>query len=152
MKQTRYRLEKDKYLSVSPCAGLPAQLAEGEADYWQEIETAVPDELAAWINTQAVHPLMVEDILESEHGTLIDRYSDAVYIEFPAIPDNNAVGVDYLSLILTPQLIVTIHRGEIPEMEAVVERLSMNVSFGFLTFEGSKSQRIFNQVDKKWKP
>ena len=74
MKQTRYRLEKDKYQSVSPCAGLPAQLAEGEADYWQEIETAVPDELAAWINTQAVHPLMVEDILELEHGTLIDSF------------------------------------------------------------------------------
>ena len=122
MKQTCYRIEKDKYPAVIPCAGLADLLAKGENDYWQEIEAATSDELAAWIQPQDLHPLMVEDILNPAHGTLIDRYSEAVYIEFPTNSDNSDVGIGYLSIILTPHLIATIRRGRIPGMQALVER------------------------------
>jgi hypothetical protein len=54
MKQTCYRLEKGKYLTVIPCADLPA---EGDGDYWQEIETASPDERAIWIKSLSLHSL-----------------------------------------------------------------------------------------------
>ena len=59
MKQSCYQLEKDKPLSVVPCADLKALLAVGQNDYWQEIETVTPDELAAWVQPQDLHPLMV---------------------------------------------------------------------------------------------
>ena len=117
MKQTCYQLEEDKYLSVIPCADLPAQPVEGEGNYWQEIETATPDELAEWLKPQGLHPLMVEDILTAEHSTLIDRYGrPAVYIEFPTNLDDNVIGVAYLSIILMPHLIATIRRGHISAM------------------------------------
>jgi magnesium transporter len=128
MKQTCYRLEKEKYLSVIPCADLPAQPAEGDGDYWQEIETVTPDELAEWIKPQALHPLMVEDILTSEHGTLIDRYGQqAVYIEFPTNLNDSKVGLAYLSIILRPHQIATIRRGQISAMRGLVERFHQEI-------------------------
>ena len=127
MKQTCYRLKKEDYLAVIPCADLATQLTVGEADYWQDIETATPDELASWIRSMGLHPLMVEDILEPKHSTLIDRYREAVYIEFPTNPDNSDVGVGYLSIILTPHLIATIRRGRVPGMPALVERFQNEI-------------------------
>jgi magnesium transporter len=128
MKQTCYRLEKDKYLAVIPCANLPAQPAEGDGNYWQTIETATPDELGAWLEPQALHPLMVEDILTSEHSTLIDRYGQqAIYIEFPTNLDDGDVGAAYLSIILRPHLIATIRRGRISAMQSLVERFQHEI-------------------------
>ncbi len=122
MKRTCYRIEKDKYITAVPCAGLADLLAEGELDYWHEIENATADELASLVNAQALHPLMVEDILEPEHSTLIDRYSDAVYIEFPTNSDNTDDGMGYLSIILTTHLIVTFRRGNVAGMQGLVEK------------------------------
>jgi magnesium transporter len=128
MKQTCYRLEKSKYLTVIPCADLPAVLAEGDGDYWQEIEAASPDELAEWIKPLALHPLMVEDILTAEHSTLIDRYGQqAVYIEFPTNLDEGDVGVAYLSIILRPHQIATIRRGQISTMQGLVDRFQHEI-------------------------
>jgi len=127
MKQICYRIEKDEYLAVIPCAGLADLLTVGEADYWQDIETATPDELASWIKSADLHPLIVEDVLEPEHSTLIDRYREAVYIEFPTNPDNSGVGVGYLSIILTPHLITIIRRGQVPGMPALVERFQNEI-------------------------
>ena len=128
MKQTCYRLEKEKYLSVIPCADLPAQPTEGDGDYWQEIETASPDELAEWIKPLELHPLMVEDILTAEHSTLIDRYGQqAVYIEFPTNLDEGDVGVAYLSIILRPHQIATIRRGQITAMQGLVDRFQHEI-------------------------
>jgi magnesium transporter len=127
MKQTCYRLEKDKYLSLIPCAGLAAHLAEGEEDYWQEIETVSSDELASWTKTLELHPLMVEDILEPVHSTLIDRYREAVYLEFPTNLDDSEVGLAYLSIILSPHFITTIRRGQLQAMQALVERFEHEI-------------------------
>lgn len=128
MKQTCYRLEKDEYLAVIPCADLPAQLAEGKVDYWQEIETVTPDELAEWLKPQDLHPLMVEDILTAGHSTLIDRYDQqAIYIEFPTNLAGSNVGAAYLSIILRPHLIATIRRGQISAMQQLVERFQQEI-------------------------
>jgi Mg2+ and Co2+ transporter CorA len=89
MIQTCLRLEKDAYLSSIPCDSLPAQPVEGEGDFWLEIEAVTPEELVSRIKPFALHPLMVEDILNLEHNTLLDRYTEAVYIEFPTNLDDS---------------------------------------------------------------
>jgi magnesium transporter len=123
MKQTCYRIEKDKNLSIISCDTIPAQLAESDVGYWQEVETVTPDELTAWLKSQTLHPLMEEDILTSEHSTLIDHYGqDAVYIEFPTNLDGSDVGIAYLSIILRPNLITTIRRGRISDTQSLIER------------------------------
>jgi magnesium transporter len=66
---------------------------------------------------------MEEDILTSEHSTLIDHYGqDAVYIEFPTNLDGSDVGIAYLSIILRPNLITTIRRGRISDTQSLIER------------------------------
>ncbi len=123
MKQTCYRLEKGEYLSVIPCADLPAKPAEGGRDYWQEIETATQDELAEWLKPQALDPLMVEDILNPEHSTMLDRGTGAVYIEFPTNLDDSRAAIAYLAILVSTNLIATIRRGEIPAMQILLEGL-----------------------------
>jgi magnesium transporter len=133
MKQICYPLKEDEYLSAIPCATVPADptvpadQSEGATDYWQEIESATQDELASWIQPLGLHPLMVEDILAAGHSTLIDRYSEAIYIEFPTNSDNSDIGIGYLSIILTPHLIATVRRGRVPEMQALVQRFQNEI-------------------------
>ena len=127
MIQTCYRLKKDAYLSSIPCDSLPAQPAEGEENYWLEIEAATADELASIIKPFALHPLMVEDILNPEHSTLLDRYPETVYIEFPTNLDDSGDAIAYLSIIMLPHLITIIRRGEIPGMHTLLERLEHGV-------------------------
>lgn len=127
MKQTCYRLTKDENLSSIPCDSLADLLAEGKTDCWQEIESTTPDELASWIESQGLHPLMVEDILNPEHSTLLDRYPETVYIEFPTNLDDSRDAIAYLSIIMLPHLITTIRRGEIPGMQTLIERLQHEV-------------------------
>jgi Mg2+ and Co2+ transporter CorA len=127
MIQTCYRLKKDAYLTSIPCDSLLALPAEGEDDYWLEIEAVTPDELASIIKPYALHPLMVEDILEPEHNTLLDRYTETVYIEFPTNLDDSSDAIAYLSIIMSPHLIATIRRGEIPTMQTLLERLQHGV-------------------------
>jgi len=131
MIQTCYRLKKDEYLSSIPCDSLAAQPAEGEGDYWQEIEATTPDELASWIKPYTLHPLMVEDILNPEHSTLLDRYPETVYIEFPTNLDDSGDAIGYLSIIMLPHLITTIRRAEIPGMQTLLERLQQEVRLPF---------------------
>lgn len=127
MKQACYHIEKENFLTAVPCADLADLLAEGEGDYWQEVETATPEELAALVTALGLHPLMVEDILEAGHSTLIDRYSDAVYIEFPVNLNNSEVGIGYLSIIVTQHLIASIPRGMNASVQALAERFELQV-------------------------
>ena len=123
MKQTCYRLGKGEYLSVIPCADLPAKPAEDGRDYWQEIETATQDELAKWLKPQALDQLMVEDILNPEHSTILDHCTGAVYIEFPTNLDDSKAAISYLAIIMSTHMIATIRRGEIPAMQLLLEGL-----------------------------
>lgn len=74
---------------------------------------------------------MVEDILEPRHSTLLDRYTEAVYIEFPTNLDHSGGAIAYLSIILTPHLVTTIRRGEMPAMQTLLERLQDEVQLPF---------------------
>ena len=127
MKQTCFLIEKDKYIAVISCDSLADLLAEGNAEYWQEIKSTTPDELASWTESQGLHPLMVEDILNPEHSTLLDRYPESVYIEFPTNLDDSGDAIAYLSIIMLPHLITIIRRGEIPGMHTLLERLEHGV-------------------------
>jgi len=127
MKHTCFRIDKDDYLAVIPCADLVDLLAEDEFDYWLEIESATSDELTSLVGTQVQHPFMMEDILDLGHSTLIDLYSDAIYIEFPTNMDKSDVGMGFLSIILTPHLISTIRRGNITGMQKLVKRFENEI-------------------------
>ncbi len=127
MIQTCYRLKKDAYLSPIPCDSLAAQPAGGEDDYWLEISAATPDELASRVKPYALHPLIVEDLLNPEHSTLLDRYPENIYLEFPTNLDDSGDATAYLSIIMLPHLIATIRRGEIPTMQTLLERLQHEV-------------------------
>jgi len=131
MEQTCFLLEKDAYLSPIPCESLPAQPAVGKDDYWLEISTATPDELASRIKPYALHPLLVEDILEPGHSTLLDRYTEVVYVEFPTNLDHRGDAIAYLSIIMLPHLITTIRRGEMSAMQTLLDRLQHEVRLPF---------------------
>lgn len=123
MQQTCYLLKKDEYLAPIPCDSLPERFAEGADDYWLEIESATNDELTEVVTSHNLHPLLVEDILNPEHSTLIDGYPRAIYIEFPTNFDEDNGNTAYLSIILTAHLIITIHRGNVTGMERLSDYL-----------------------------
>ena len=123
MQQTCYLLKKDAFLTPIPCDSLPERFAEGEDDYWLEIESATNDELTEVVKSHNLHPLLVEDILNPEHSTLIDGYPRAIYIEFPTNFDEDNDSTAYLSIIVTAHLIITIRRGNVSGMEKLLDYL-----------------------------
>jgi magnesium transporter len=87
--------------------------------YWLEIADATSDELASELATLNLHPLIIEDCLTIGYSTMIDRYETAVYAEFP-INQTEAYGrTTYLSLIFTPNLLISIRQGKLPGMDTL---------------------------------
>lgn len=91
--------------------------------YWIVVEDFTTAKLAETLKFLNLHPLIMEDCLSSDHSTLVDRYSDAVYIEFPTNANHEYGEVAYLSIICLPDLIVTISRGHVTNLSDFVVSL-----------------------------
>jgi len=126
MKISCYQLKKDTYISPVPWQGLAdgQQVAEPDYDYWVEADGLSVEEIEMGLKQLNVHPLILADFLNSEHSTLIDRYPEAVYIELPTNADpKHSGGIAYLSIICLPSLMITIRRGELPQLPRLITLL-----------------------------
>ena len=124
MKKTCYQLEENGLIATIPCDQLPAPMSQDERDHWIEIEEATADDLSAFLKPYGLHPLIMEDILNPEHSTLVDFYQHVVYFEFPTYTEDRTSDTPpYLSIILIPHRMITIRRGEIPIMDDIVAKL-----------------------------
>lgn len=124
MIKTCYRLEEKGVIAPIPCHQVPAPLSQERTDHWIEIESATSEELAAFLEPYALHPLLQEDIFNSEHSTLVDIYQHVVYFEYPVYAeDRKSETSDYLSVLLIPHQMITIRRGDISIMDDMLKKL-----------------------------
>lgn len=84
--------------------------------YWLFVEDITAAELAENLKYLNLHPLIMEDCLSPDHNTLVDRYADTIYIEFPTNAGHEYGEVAYLSIVCLPDAIVTIRRGEVASL------------------------------------
>lgn len=120
-----YRLQKGAKINPAPWHGLADALQQKEAgtDLWIEAELSSPSEIKEQLRQNNIHPLIIEDCLNPEHSTLIDRYPEALYIELPTNADAEQADVAYLSIICIPSVIFTIRRGRVVDIPRLMTTL-----------------------------
>jgi magnesium transporter len=128
MKLNSYQLSEDSFITSVDWPGLDIvrQNKDPEHPYWVVVEDISTVELAENLKHLDLHPLILEDCLSPEHSTLVDRYPDSVYIEFPTNTSNDEVGVAYLSIICLPELIVTVIHGEVTQLPNFITSLQQD--------------------------
>lgn len=128
MKLICYQLQRDAFISEVPWSGLAAVQPEMEngPHFWMEVAATTTAELEENLKQLNLHPLIVEDCINPAHGTLIDRYPEAVYIEFPTNAGKEYGEVAYLSIICLPTSIITIRRGDIAQLPSLIASLQQD--------------------------
>lgn len=124
-----YQLSEGAFITEADWPGLTAAQQEKEPghQYWFVTEDFTTSELQDFLKNLKLHPLIMEDCLSSDHGTLIDRYSDAVYLEFPTNVGHDYGEIGYLSIISLHDLIVTIPRGEVNHLSDFIDSLQQDI-------------------------
>ncbi|MCB8984866.1 MAG: hypothetical protein H6659_13635 [Ardenticatenaceae bacterium] len=125
MKTNCYRLSEDAFITAVDWPGWDSVLQNKDPrhPYWLIIEDTNKVELTENLKNLNLHPLILEDCLSPDHSTLVDRYSDAIYIEFPTNAGHEYGEVAYLSIICLADLIVSIRQGEVGPLPEFVNFL-----------------------------
>jgi len=128
MKLICYQLQRDAFISEIPCTGILAVQPEieNEPQFWLEVEETTTAELEENLKQLNLHPLIMEDCINPDHGTLIDRYPEAVYIEFPTNAGHDYGEVAYLSIICLPASIITIRRRDVAQLPQLIASLQQD--------------------------
>lgn len=125
MKTICYQLSEGSFIQAAAWSGWDSVRPDDapQQPYWIVIEEITTEELEENLKHLNLHPLILEDCLSSDHSTLVDRYSDAVYIEFPTNAGREYGEVAYLSIICLPDLIITIRRGNVEQLPKFITSL-----------------------------
>ncbi|MBE2224016.1 MAG: hypothetical protein IAF02_20930, partial [Anaerolineae bacterium] len=128
MKTTYYQLSENSFITVIDWPGWDVVWANKDArePYWIVVEDVTPTDLAERLKNLNLHPLMMEDCSSPDHSTLVDRYSDAIYIEFPTNADCEYGEVAYLSILCLSDLIIAIKRGEVEQLPSFITSLQQD--------------------------
>ncbi len=122
MKIDCYRLKKDATISPVPWEGLTdrQQKMKLGIEYWIEADVSSVAEIGRELKQLNVHPLILDDFLNPEQSTMVDRILEVVYIELPTNVDSENHTIAYLSIICLPSLLITVQRGEISALPLLI--------------------------------
>jgi Mg2+ and Co2+ transporter CorA len=126
MKLNCYQLSEGAFITSGDWPGWDSILQDKDPKhpYWIVVEDITAAELEDNLKHLNLHPLIMEDCLSPEHSTLVDRYSDSVYIEFPTNASKDNAGVAYLSIICLPKRVVNVRRGDMTQLPNLITYLT----------------------------
>ena len=102
----------------------PQSWPSADGEQWLD---GVPQDTAVLLPLVAPlqpHPLLLEDLLGPNRTTLITRYDDTLYIEFPTTAESPSTAVPYIALLVEPGLILTIPHGPTPSLATLAALLT----------------------------
>lgn len=76
-------------------------------------------------NHYNIHPLVIEDIVNTEHRPKLELHSDYIFIVLKTfnLEEKNKISVEQVSLILGPSFVLTFQESTDPILEPIVTRL-----------------------------
>jgi magnesium transporter len=145
MKTTCYQLSEGTFISAVNWPGWDAieQDKDLQHPYWLVVEDIATAELAENLRHLNLHPLIMEDCLTPDHSTLVNHFTDAVYIEFPTNAGDEYGEVAYLSMICINNAMVTISQGDVAELPNFITYLQQD---GKLTM-GNTANLLYLLID-----
>jgi len=140
-----YKLQKNSLISETPVQSSTSDLLqeiENECQYWLNV-TAATEEMEENLKRLNLHPLIIEDCINPDHGTLIDRYAETVYNEFPTNTGHEHGEFAYLSIICLPALIITIQRGDVAQLPTLITSLQQDTGLAI----GNTANLLYKLID-----
>lgn len=124
MKTNWYSLVSNSLEKTDP----PQEWMSGRGDpavfYWVEIDDPDLRELSAFLSPLKLHPLQLSRCLDTAINPTVLTVGETMFMEYPASLSNSAVEQTYLSILLRENLLITIRRGSIPEMDIFIQELA----------------------------
>lgn len=122
LEQLRYHridVERLRLDLVSP----GAESLEGEGDLWVDLQVVNPIDLKPFFEQLNLHPLILEDCLDSHRSSRFSSYAKSLHFEFPVFIENSID--DYLSVICVPGMLITIRTARFIEIDQLVQDLNV---------------------------
>lgn len=98
-------------------------LPEGDNVLWLDVQDPTPGDMELLRKEFGFHPLALEDVEKAHQRAKIDQYEGYYFLVFYALRGNEACE---LNLFIGPNYLVTVHRGEVPEINETLERWRQN--------------------------
>ena len=142
--KARTRLYRAGVLAAEnfPVQDISDRLAADDAVLWVDLHSPNTDDMAMIAGELGLHRLAVADALGSRQRPKLDRYSTHEFLNMYAVSLDHASGTlqqSELSAFITPKALVTVHKDETFDMDAVVARWDessdlMTSGVGFLLY------------------
>ena len=107
----------------APLDGLSGMLTSETQLLWIDVEDPTDEELLSISSEFGIHPLMLEDVQQAHERPKIELHDDLVFLVFYAIDllDGRLIPHE-LGIFTGKRYMLTIHHGNVPEIDAVLKR------------------------------
>jgi magnesium transporter len=90
---------------------------------WFDVQVAKPEESANFLKIFDLHPHMLDHILNPKNLPNTMTFGETLMLEYPSAFEQEVGGTDYLTFILKSPVLITIHPGQIPPLEELINTL-----------------------------
>lgn len=100
-----------------------------EVSRWIDVEAPETDKLSEFLAPLGIPQPIIENCLKPSDEPELERYEDMIYIEFPIISKKHEFQRTYVSIILLPTTLVTIHMEQISNISIRENKFSIESIF-----------------------
>ena len=143
MKLKLYELTPEKYLLPLPVETLSTDWLRSRTTQWLDVDETDTAELSPLLTPLDLHPLILEDCLNPQRSSLIDRYDRTLYLEFPSSEADERTLRPYLSIVCLPSKLITIRRGSIPSLDGLAKKLTGELRL----YDNHKESLVYHLLD-----
>jgi magnesium transporter len=93
--------------------------------HWLDIQTTDRAELEDFLQPLNLDPIIMQDLEDQVHSPSVVAYDAALFLRFPMPLQLSQPGL-FLGMVCLPELLVTFHQGDFPELEAAAQQLGLH--------------------------
>jgi magnesium transporter len=97
---------------------LPALLSGDSPCVWVDLVDPSPNDVRAVAGALGLHPLIAEDITESNERAKVEHVGEVIHLVLFALSRNGAIVADEIDFVLGPGFLLTVHSGSWDPREA----------------------------------
>jgi magnesium transporter len=109
MKLDAFKINDDCRLERFSTSEISPEWVKDPTSRWLHVEVESSDRLKALLAPLNLHPLLVENCLETPNGPRVASYGQALYMNMPYFSDTTSLDAGYLSIVTLPTLVMTFH-------------------------------------------
>ena len=129
MDSKAFVLSDNRGLEPIPSEDRSPEWFRDEVPRWIDVESPEANKLMELLAPLGIPQPIIESCLKPSEEPELESYEDMIYIEFPIISKKHEFQRTYVSIILLPTTLITIHMEQIPNISMRDSKLSIESIF-----------------------